>query len=99
MRLSELKNLHVGQLLETAVENNIDGANRMGETPLIIAVVQHQPAAMRRLLEYGANPDKADHSAGLSAREYARRDTRNPQMLQLINSVKAKVSAKQGPHL
>jgi transcription termination factor Rho len=42
MRLSELKNLHVGQLLEAAVENNIDGANRMRKYELIFALLKNQ---------------------------------------------------------
>ena len=42
MRLSELKTLHVGQLLETAVENNIDGANRMRKHELIFALLKNQ---------------------------------------------------------
>jgi transcription termination factor Rho len=42
MRLSELKNLHVGQLLETAVENNIDNANRMRKHELIFALLRNQ---------------------------------------------------------
>lgn len=82
-----------------SVHAAVDGPNRSGETPLILAVVQHQPEAIKRLLEAGANPDKADHSAGLSARQYATRDTRNPGMLKLIQSVRASVRAKQGPSL
>jgi transcription termination factor Rho len=42
MRLSELKNLHVGQLLEAAVGNNIDGANRMRKYELIFALLKNQ---------------------------------------------------------
>ena len=42
MRLSELKNLHVGQLLDAAVESNIDNANRMRKHELIFALLKSQ---------------------------------------------------------
>ena len=54
----------------------VDGANRMGETPLIVAVQQRQTPIVRRLLAAGANPDKTDNAAGYSARDYAQRDNR-----------------------
>ena len=54
----------------------VDAANRMGETPLIIAVQQRQTADRPVLLDAGANPDKADAAAGYSARDYATRDHR-----------------------
>ncbi|WP_310468507.1 ankyrin repeat domain-containing protein [Sphingomonas sp.] len=66
----------------------IEKANRMGETPLIVAVQQRQPMVVRQLLERGANPDKADSAAGYSARDYAKRDTRMPELLRLIESAK-----------
>jgi ankyrin repeat protein len=62
--------------------------NRRGETPLIVAVQQRQPQAVTLLLRYGADPDRKDYSAGFSARDYARRDNRTPQLLQLIETVK-----------
>lgn len=67
----------------------VDAANRRGETALIVAVQQRQPTIMQLLLESGANPDKADFGAGYSARDYAKRDTRNPQLLKLIETVKS----------
>ena len=66
----------------------VDAANRMGETALIIAVQQRREAAVKLLLESGANPDKADAAAGYSARDYAKRDTRSPQILRLIEAAK-----------
>lgn len=66
----------------------VDTANRMGETPLIIAVQQREALSVKRLLEAGANPDKADSAAGFSARDYATRDSRSRQMLQLIEAKK-----------
>ena len=71
----------------------VDGANRMGETPLIIAVQQRQAAMVRFLLSAGANPDKTDNAAGLSARDYAARDTRSRAILQAIDAKKPKAAA------
>jgi transcription termination factor Rho len=42
MQLSELKNLHVSELLETATTNGIDGANRMRKQDLIFAMLKNQ---------------------------------------------------------
>ncbi len=77
----------------------IDADNRRGETALIIAVQQRQPRMVELLLKAGANPDKADHSAGYSARDYAKRDTRNPGLLKLIDTVKSTKKAVAGPTL
>lgn len=75
----------------------VDKPNRLGETPLIVAVQQRHPALVRMLLEAGANPDKADHASGYSARDYARRDSRSPELLKLIETVKSKKAATVGP--
>lgn len=66
----------------------VDLANRMGETPLIVAVQRRETLAVKRLLAAGADPDKPDSAAGFSARDYARRDTRSRQILQLIEAKK-----------
>jgi ankyrin repeat protein len=71
----------------------VDGANRMGETPLIIAVQQRQVLMVKALLAAGANPDKTDNAAGLSARDYAARDTRARDIQQAIESKKPKTAA------
>jgi transcription termination factor Rho len=42
MHLSDLKNLHVGELLEMAVKNDVDGANRMRKQELIFALLKNQ---------------------------------------------------------
>jgi len=65
----------------------------MGETPLIVAVQQRQPAIVKVLLNAGADPDKADTAAGYSARDYAARDNRGRQILQMIEVKKPKASA------
>jgi hypothetical protein len=51
------------------------------------------------LLKAGADPDKADHAAGYSARDYAKRDTRNPGILRLIDTVKSTKKAVAGPNI
>ena len=42
MHLSELKSLHVGQLLDMAVNNGIEGANRLRKHELIFALLKNQ---------------------------------------------------------
>jgi len=76
-----------------------DATNRRGETALIIAVQQRQPRVVERLLLAGASPDKGDHAAGLTARDYAKRDTRNPGLLKLIETVKSTKKQVAGPTL
>ena len=78
-------------LLARGAEVNKD--NRMGETPLIVAVQRRQLPAVELLLSHGANPDKKDSAAGYSARDYAKRDTRNRELLEAIES--AKTPAKE----
>lgn len=74
----------------------VDGTNRMGETPLIIAVQQRQVAMVKTLLSAGANPDKPDSAAGLSARDYAARDGRSREIIQAIENKKPKRAATAG---
>lgn len=74
----------------------VDNANRRGETALIAAVQARQPMIVRMLLRAGANPDKRDHAAGYSAREYAKRDSRMPELLRLIETT-ASVRSVTGP--
>lgn len=77
----------------------VDATNRRGETPLIVAVNHRQPRIVELLLKAGANPDKADHVAGFSARDYAKRDSRNPQILKLIENVKPTKTKVSGPSI
>ena len=71
----------------------VDASNRMGETPLIIAVQQRETPIVRLLLNSGADPDRTDHAAGYSARDYAKRDPRARDILKLIEDKKPKASA------
>jgi ankyrin repeat protein len=73
----------------------VDQANKMGETPLIVAVQARQTQIVKRLLAAGADPDRTDAAAGYSARDYAQRDNRSRDILQLINAKKPKPAA---PH-
>jgi ankyrin repeat protein len=82
--------------LETPVEwliqagARIDDKNRMGETALIVAVQRRQVPIVKLLLAQGADPDKADAAAGYSARDYAKRDGRNPEILKMIEATHKK---------
>lgn len=79
---------------------NVNLANSSGETPLIRAVQQRDLVLVRLLFNAGANPDKADTIAGLSARDYAKRDVRGAAILRIIDEPRAKPAAKAaGPKL
>lgn len=64
---------------------NLNLGNSSGETPLIRAVQLRNLDMVRALVAAGANPDQADVIAGLSARDYAKRDTRTPALLKLLD--------------
>lgn len=66
----------------------VDMANKMGETPLIIAVQHRELDLVKLLLDHGADPDKADTAQGFSARDYAKRDSRSPEILRAIDAKK-----------
>ena len=72
----------------------IDAENRMGETALILAVQQRRVDAVKQLMAKGANPDKKDSAAGYSARDYAKRDTRNRELLAAIEAAAKPKPAK-----
>jgi uncharacterized protein len=64
----------------------VDQTNSRGETALILAVQRRDTAMVRMLIARKANPDRSDHVAGMSARDYARRDDRTGTMLALLDS-------------
>ena len=72
---------------------HIDKVNKLGETALIAAVQQRQPRMVKLLLEKGANPAKTDR-AGNTARDYAKRETRFPELLRLLETTKPTGAAK-----
>lgn len=78
---------------------DVNVANKRGETPAILAVLARNAPILEALLKEGADPDKADSYAGLSARDYAARDTRNPHLLQLIENTGAQDQFQFGPVL
>lgn len=71
-----------------SVGAKVDATNRKGETALIIAVQQRNLPVVRILLEAGADPDHSDSVAGYSARDYAKRDNRTPELLKAIEAKK-----------
>lgn len=75
----------------------VDSANRKGETALIVAVQQRHTPLVRLLLAAGADPDRTDTAAGFSARDYARRDTRFPELLAAIESGRRAADAPSRP--
>ena len=74
----------------------VDQANSRGETALILAVQRRDAALVRMLIARKANPDRADHIAGMSARDYAKRDDRTGTILALLDA-KAEKDRPLGP--
>jgi len=64
----------------------VDQTNRRGETALILAVQTKNVAMVRLLVRRGANPNKADHATGMTARDYAKRDDRTGQIIAILDA-------------
>lgn len=77
----------------------VDLANSRGETPLILAVQRRDVPMVRLLLARGADPERTDNVAGLSALDYAKRDSRAATVLRLLEAPPAKPRAIAGPKL
>jgi ankyrin repeat protein len=73
----------------------IDKTNDNGETPLIRAVQLRDLAMARLLVENGANPNRRDNIAGMSALDYAQRDNRTPGLVDALNKAKDQKAAPQ----
>lgn len=83
-----------------SVNANANLGNAGGETPLIRAVERRDLALVRAVLAAGGNPDQTDNVAGLSARDYARRDARAGAIAKLIEDTPRKAPrAVSGPRL
>ncbi len=67
----------------------VDKVNDSGETPLIRAVQLRDVGLVRLLVAQGANPDKRDTIAGMSAKDYAKRDNRTPGLAEALDAAKA----------
>lgn len=67
----------------------VDKANGSGETPLIRAVQLRDVGIVRLLVAQGASPDKRDTLAGMSARDYAQRDSRTPGLIEALDAAKS----------
>lgn len=81
-----LLNMTDGAEALLAAKAPVDQVNRRGETALILAIQAKNPAMVRLLVRNGANPDRADRIAGMSARDYAKRDDRGGQLLELLDA-------------
>lgn len=79
---------------------NVNLANSQGQTPLILAVNNRDEPMARLLIAKGADPDQSDYLAGMSARDYALRDARNPALVALFKDLPKKARAQvAGPKL
>ncbi|WP_343519523.1 ankyrin repeat domain-containing protein [Sphingomonas sp.] len=77
---------------------NINLGNNGGETPLIRAVQRRDAELVRTLLANKADPDQRDRLTGMSARDYASRDTRSPMIAQMLKDApKIEKRAVSGP--
>lgn len=82
------------------VKPQVDLPNSRGETPLIRAVQVRNMTVARQLLEAGADPDRTDNVAGLSARDYAAQDRRGGPLAKLLaDAPKRGKPASVGPKL
>lgn len=77
------------------IEANVNARNDRGETPLILAVQQRNPEIVRRLIEAGADPDITDSVVGMSARDYAERDTRGARILAMLEQADTQEQANE----
>ena len=77
---------------------NVNLANASGETPLIRAVQNRDLPMVRVLLAGGADANRPDNAAGLSARDYAARDPRAALILKAITDTRPVAKPQlQGP--
>ena len=76
---------------------NVDVPNNRGETPLMLAVQRRDIALVRLLMERGADPNRTDSVAGLSALDYARRDNRGTAILRTLEGPRARPRPISGP--
>jgi len=76
---------------------NVNQPNNRGETPLILAVQRRDISLVRLLLGQGADPNRTDSVAGLSAIDYARRDSRAAAILRMLEAPRQGRIQNYGP--
>jgi ankyrin repeat protein len=76
-----------------AYKANVNARNSSGETPVIKAVQAGNVMAVRVLMEAGADPNRSDSVAGLSAKDYAARDRRLSAIAKLLDGPAKKPEA------
>ncbi|MFL9840207.1 ankyrin repeat domain-containing protein [Sphingomonas sp. ST-64] len=82
------------------LKGDVNLVNNGGETPLIRAVQRRDSELVELLLQNGADPDIVDRLAGMSARDYAARDTRAPAIAKALKDApKVTKRAVSGPKL
>ena len=83
-----------------ASKAQVDGTNGAGESALIKAVHMRDAPSVQLLLQAGADPDRTDNLAGMSARDYAARDIRSGPIAKLLADAPKKGASKSmGPSL
>ncbi|MCP1470125.1 ankyrin repeat protein [Sphingobium sp. OAS761] len=80
-----------------AYRAQVDKPNDSGETPLIRAVQLRDVGLVRLLVAQGADSDKRDAIAGMSARDYAARDSRTPGLSEALDAAKSNAGKPSGP--
>lgn len=83
-----------------SVKANVNMPDGRGFTALIRAVQNRNLPMVNLLLKAGADPDRTENGSGYSARDYARQDSRSPELLKAIEDApKVKKAPVSGPVL
>lgn len=95
------RRFYEGAQLLLAKKANANQGNGSGETPLMRAVQNNDVEMVRLLIDAGADPNRRDTLAGMSAIDYAKQGNRAPGIVDLLNSKAKARPAKgvQGPQL
>jgi ankyrin repeat protein len=100
MMVAAMTGFTEGVRVMIAGRGQVDMANGRGETALIKAVHGRDAQTAALLLSAGADPDRPDNQTGLSAREYAARDSRGGPVAKLMAEAPKKGAKKAvGPQL
>ena len=101
LMLAVEKRFHEGVELLIARKANVNATNSSGETPLIRAVQIRDLEMVRLLMNNGADPNRRDRIAGMSAIDYAKANAPVAGMMDVLTAKQAapKSKAMQGPTL